>query len=241
MLWQPLTASILASVVTAAGIFTISRFREWSKGRSVYMMSFAAGILISVSFLHLIPKSFSMNSSSPGFLLAGFLGLYLVNRMMKMYFCEEYECEPYVTGMIPIIGIGLHSFIDGLIYVVTFKVDVLTGVLAAIGMVLHEFPEGIVSYSMLKSGGLSRGRSAVYAFIAAGLTTPLGVLLGYPFITKIGVPQLGLALAVSAGALVYAGASHLLPSIEKENRKFTVLTLAVGVLVAVAMVFFKNR
>ncbi len=41
------------------------------------------------------------------------------------------------------------------------------------------------------------------------------------------------------GALVYVGASHLLPEVEKENRRF-MISLAVGVLVALAIVAAKG-
>ena len=138
------------------------------------------------------------------------------------------------------VGIGLHSLIDGVIYSVTFNVSVFTGVLAAIGMVLHEFPEGIVTFLLLERGGFSKKKSALYAFLAAGISTPLGTLVSYPFIDRIARPTLGILLAVSAGALVYVGASHLLPEVEKENRRYSVISLAVGVLVAVAIVMSKQ-
>jgi zinc transporter ZupT len=51
---------------------------------------------------------------------------------------------------------------------------------------------------------------------------------------------LGLLLALSAGALVYVGACHLLPEVEKENRRYSVISLAVGVLVAVVIVMSKG-
>jgi hypothetical protein len=51
---------------------------------------------------------------------------------------------------------------------------------------------------------------------------------------------LGILLAVSARALVYVGASHLLPKVEKENRRFSMIALAVSVLVAVAIVMSKQ-
>lgn len=51
---------------------------------------------------------------------------------------------------------------------------------------------------------------------------------------------MGILLALSAGALVYVGASHLLPEVEKENRRFSVISLAVGVLVALATVAAKG-
>ena len=44
----------------------------------------------------------------------------------------------------------------------------------------------------------------------------------------------------SDGALVCVGASHLLPEVEKENRRFSMIALAVGVLVAVAIVMSKQ-
>jgi ZIP family zinc transporter/zinc and cadmium transporter len=203
-------------------------------------MSFAAGVLVSVSFMHIIPKSFEMHDQSPTFLLAGFLLLYLFNRFLKLYICQEYRCETATIGIVPMVGIGLHSLLDGVIYSVTFNVSVFTGVVVAIGMVLHEFPEGIVTFLLLERGGLSKKNSALLAFLAAAISTPLGALVSYPFIDRIAQPTLGILLAVSAGALVYVGASHLLPEVEKENRRFSVIALAAGVLVAVVIVISKG-
>jgi zinc transporter ZupT len=202
-------------------------------------MSFAAGVLVSVSFIHIIPKSFEMNEDAPTYLLIGFLALYLFNRFLSLYICQEYQCETFATGIIPMLGIGFHSLLDGVIYSVTFNVSIFTGVLAAIGMVLHEFPEGIVTFLLLERGGFGRRRAAIYAFLAAAISTPLGTLLSYPFIDNIAKPTLGILLAVSAGALVYVGASHLLPEVEKENKRYSVISLAVGVLVAMVIVMSK--
>jgi len=47
-------------------------------------------------------------------------------------------------------------------------------------------------------------------------------------------------LAISAGALVYVGASHLLPAVERERRRHSILALAVGVLVAVLIILSKG-
>ena len=233
-------ASSLACVVTTIGIYVISKYEKWGKEHSAYFMSFAAGVLISVSFMHIIPKSFEMNSTAPVFLLVGFLAIYLSNRFLNIYICHEYECADYAVGIIPMLGIGLHSFVDGAIYSVTFNVSMFTGMLAAIGMVLHEFPEGIVTFVLLERGGFSQRKSALFAFLAAALTTPLGTLVSYPFINNIKQATLGILLAISAGALVYVGASHLLPAVERENRRYSILAMAAGVLVAVFIVMSKG-
>jgi zinc transporter ZupT len=233
-------ASSLACAVTTIGIYVISKYEEWGRKNTVYFMSFAAGVLVSVSFIHIIPKSFDMKEEAPLYLLSGFLALYLCNRFLSLYICQQYQCETFASGIIPMLGIGLHSLIDGVIYSVTFNVSIFTGILAAIGMVLHEFPEGIVTFLLLERGGFDKRRAAMYAFLAAAISTPVGTLVSYPFIDDIAEPTLGILLAISAGALVYVGASHLLPEVERENKRYSVISLAVGVLVAVVIVMSKG-
>lgn len=138
-------------------------------------------------------------------------------------------------GVVPMLGIGFHSFIDGFIYSIAFTVSILTGSLATLGMVLHEFPEGIVTYLLLLRGGVKERQAMAWAFLAAAATTPLGMLVSYPLISEIEPGTLGALLAVSAGALVYVGATHLLPKAEQENKRFSLVALAGGVLVAVIM------
>jgi ZIP family zinc transporter len=46
-------------------------------------------------------------------------------------------------------------------------------------------------------------------------------------------------LSLSAGALVYVGATHLLPRAEQEKKKYSLVALAGGVLVAVVIVASK--
>jgi zinc and cadmium transporter len=238
--WAVLLASFLACAVTTAGIIVIRRYERWGMDNVAYFMSFAAGVLISVSFIHIIPKAFVMNASAPLFLLAGFLALHLFNRFLQAYVCQQYESKDLTLGLIPMLGVGLHSLLDGVIYSVTFNVSIFTGALAAIGMVLHEFPEGIVTFLLLERGGFNKKKSALFAFLAAAVSTPVGTLVSYPFIESIEDPALGILLAFSAGALVYVGASHLLPAVERENKKYSLLSMAVGILIAVIIVLSKG-
>ncbi|MGD9091971.1 MAG: ZIP family metal transporter [Anaerolineales bacterium] len=234
-----LLTSSLACLVTIIGIYVIRRYEKWGITNLAYFMSFAAGVLISVSFLHIIPKSFSLNNTAPIYLLVGFMGLYLINRFLNAYICHEHDRANYAFGIIPMLGIGFHSFLDGVIYAVAFNVSVITGILAAIGMVLHEFPEGIVTFLLLERSGFDKGKSSWYAIMAAAITTPLGALVSYPFISNIKESTLGALLALSAGALVFVGASHLLPAVEKENKRYSLISLAVGILVAIIIIWSK--
>ena len=234
--WTAFAASVLAALVTATGIYTIRHFEAWGRKYNIYFVCFAAGVLIAVSFLHIIPKSFEMSLHAPAYLLGGFVLLHLFNRFITAFVCERGADPHYSIGLVSMLGIGFHSFIDGFVYSITFSVSIFTGGLAAIGMVLHEFPEGIITYVLLVRSGFSEQRSLVIAVVAAGLTTPLGMLVSFPIINRIGEQTLGALLALSGGALVYVGASHLLPQAEREKKRYSLIAFAIGMLIAVLIV-----
>jgi len=235
--WTAFGASSLAALVTLIGIYVVRHFEQWGRKNTVYFICFAAGVLISVSFLHIIPKAFSMNVNAPFYLFAGYLSLHLFNRFISAFVCDKNSDGQYGLGLIPMLGIGFHSFIDGFVYSIMFTVSIFTGLLAATGMVLHEFPEGIITYLLLIRGGFKERTSLLLAFLAAALTTPLGMLVSYPYISKIDTTVLGALLAFSAGALVYVGATHLLPQAEREHKKYSLFALAIGILVAIIIIF----
>ena len=237
--WTALGASSIAALVTSAGIYVIRHFERWGRENSIYFVCFAAGVLIAVSFLHIIPKAISMNANAPVYLFAGYISLHVFNRFINAFVCDKSGDERYGMGLVPMVGIGFHSFIDGIVYSITFTVSVFTGMLAATGMVLHEFPEGIITYLLLVRAGFRERLSFLLAFLAAALTTPMGMLVSYPYISRINKPFLGAFLAISAGALVYVGATHLLPQAETEPKKYSLLALSAGIFVAFIIIFSK--
>jgi len=234
--WIALTASLMAAGFTSAGIYTIRRFEKWAQQNSTYFICFAAGVLIAASFLHIIPKSIQLNPQAPIYLLLGYVGLHVFNHFVTAYVCERHPDQLRPFGMVALVGIGFHSFIDGVIYSVAYTVSVFTGVLATTGMVFHEFPEGIITYLLLTRSGFGQRQALLLSFLAAALSTPLGMLVSYPLISRISPYFLGALLASSAGALVYVGATHLLPQAEQEPRKYSLIALAGGILVAVVIV-----
>lgn len=238
--WMAFAASLVAGAVTTGGIFVIRRFESWARDNATYFACFAAGVLIAVSFLHIVPRSFAMNPQAPVYLFAGYLFMHVFNRFVTAQVCDRPARADYALGVVPLLGIGFHSFLDGVVYSISFTVSLLTGGLVALGMVLHEFPEGIVTYTLLVRSGFTERRSFLLAFLAAAVTTPLGTAVSFPFVSRIDPPLLGLLLALSAGALIYVGATHLLPQAEREPRKYSLAALAAGILVALGIVLSKS-
>ena len=113
----------------------------------------------------------------------------------------------------------------------TFKISAVTGSLFAIGKILHEFPEGVSAHVLLPKGGFEKRHALYLAILGAGLTTPLGVLVFYPAVSWIQPAKLASLLALSAGVLIYVGATHLLQSAEREAGRYSLLALlaAIGI------------
>jgi zinc transporter ZupT len=227
-------------VVTTAGILVISRYAHWAARHVIYFKSFAAGMLTAISLLHVMPKSLDLDGRAPWFWVLGFLVITLSNYALHAS-VEVVGSKPASRGnVIPVLVLGFHSLVDGAILAVTFDVNIFTGALTALGMILHEFPEGIVTFVLLNGGGLPTGRARVYAFGVAALSTPVGALLAYPFVHTMERSAAGVLLALSAGALLYAGASHLLPEVQEEGERRGILTLLLGVLIAMTILWLRG-
>lgn len=222
-------ASLCAAFITALGIGRIRRYGDWAMRNSLYFACFAAGVLIAVSFLHIIPKSLGLDAQATVFLLTGYLFMHVLNRFVTAFVCDRPATKDYAIGLVRVLGIAIHSFVDGIIYAVTFSVSALTGTLSAIGMVLHEFPEGKFTYVLLRQGGIGDRRAALIALVAASLTTPFGVLVSFPILGRLDPATIARLLALSAGALVYVGASHLLPTAEREPQRYSLVALGAGI------------
>jgi zinc transporter ZupT len=189
-----------------------------------------------VSLLHLVPEALSRNASAPAGLLGGYLLLHLLNRFFVAKVCDKVAKPDYRLGIVALLGIGLHSLLDGVIYSVSFAVGDLTGLLVAPGMILHEFPEGIVTYALLVGSGFSERRALWLTLTAAAFSTPLGTMFSIPLVDRLEPPLLGFLLALSAGSLLYVGATHLLPEAEREPARFSLAALFAGVAASVAVV-----
>jgi len=87
--WTALITSLLAAIATTTGIYTIRNFIDWGPRNITYFICFAAGVLISASFLHMIPKVIAMNVNAPNYLLLGFFSLYFVNRFITAFVCQR--------------------------------------------------------------------------------------------------------------------------------------------------------
>lgn len=108
---------------------------------------------------------------------------------------------------------------------------------AVIELLLHYLREQVMHIVITNPLGQKRTDEASGAI---ALTTPTGTLVSYIFINRIDPSLLVMLLALSAGALIYVAATHLLPRAECERHRFSLLALAAGMPVALVIVMSKS-
>jgi zinc transporter ZupT len=227
--------AIVSAIINSLGIFAIYKNEKWASKVKAYFMCFAAGVLISTPLIFTLPNAIKINSNAGIFALIGFLFMFLSNQIIK----NKTKEKSLAFGITAIEGIGIHSFIDGLIYTVTFSVSILIGFLSGIGLVMHEFAEGVITFSVLMKTKMKKKKAAIYSLIIAALTTPLGAFIGYPLIIRLNESFLGLALGFVCGVLIYVSAAHLLPEAREHEKKHSIWAFLAGVLLAVLIIITK--
>jgi zinc transporter ZupT len=227
--------AVMSAIVNSIGIFVIYKNEKWASKVKAYFMCFAAGVLISTPLMFALPNATKMNSYAGIAALFGFLFMYFSNEFIK----HKTKQKSLAFGITAVEGIGIHSFIDGLIYTVTFSVSLLIGFLSGLGLVVHEFAEGVITFSILMKTRIGKKKAAFYAFLVAALTTPIGAFIAYPLITKFNSSILGLALGFVSGILIYVSASHLLPEAREYEKKHSAWAFLAGVALAIFIVITK--
>jgi zinc transporter ZupT len=220
--------ALSAMAVNSIGIWFVYLYKEWAEKSKEYFMCFAAGVLIASPLIIAFPQAIEKNAHAGLAALAGFIFMFFSNKFIKY----KTKQPALAFGITALVGIGIHSFIDGVIYSVTFSAGTLMGLLAGTGLVVHEFAEGIITFSVLAKGGLSDKKAIFYAFLVAALTTPVGAFAAYPFVSNLSAAILGFALGIVVGILIYLSAAHLLPEASEHEKQHSYLAFLAGIALA---------
>jgi len=200
-----------ANILGAVAVVTRA---EWSLRVLDYLLSLAAGFLISVSVLELFPEALARGGSSAAtMILIAYLLVHITQHTLgrHFHFGEETHEVSEIVSVSALLGLLLHTFADGVAVASGLRVSERLGALVFAAVLLHKFPEGLAISSLFLAAGASRGR-ALLAAAALGFATILGVLLTdqLAFLREYG-------LAMAAGVTLYVGASNLVPEFQAKR------------------------
>jgi len=214
-----------AAAANIIGALAITSGRRWSVQALDRVLAFAAGFLLSVAFVDLVPEAVSRGGRTAAITaLLAYLAVHLTQHTLGRHFHfgeETHAVTPWVSRS-ALIGLMLHTFVDGVAVASGLLVSSTVGALVFVGVLVHKFPEGLAISSLFLAAGSSRGH-AVLAAASLGVATLLGVVLTDSFAA---LQTHG--LAISAGVTIYVGASNLVPELQARGDWSTPLSFVAG-------------
>lgn len=200
--------AVVAGGANLLGAAAVVGRNRWSAGALDAMLAFAAGFMISVALIDLLPEALARGGHSAAVVaLVGYLAVHITQHVIgtHFHFGEETHHVSEAVSVAALVGLLLHTFVDGVAVASGFGIGSAVGSLVFIGVILHKVPEGLAISSLFLAAGQGKSR-ALLAAGALGVATILGVVLT----DQIGaLRDHGLALA--AGVTLYVGMSNLVP------------------------------
>ena len=212
-----LSATILVSIISLIGIFTLGIKKNIFDKLLVLIVGFAAGGLIGGAFLHLLPEAIEHCKGGSVFLytLIGFTTFFLMERYFYWRHCHNGICDIHTFTYLNLIGDGVHNFTDGLIIAASFMTDLRLGIVTTLAVIFHEVPQEMGDFGILVYGGFSKRKALLFNF-ACALSAILGAIVGYILSTITEGVSLFL-ISFTAGGFIYIAASDLIPELHKQK------------------------
>ena len=203
----------------------------------IVSLSFAAAVMMTVSFTDLIPESFGMLSLNfrifPTILILLIclnIGI-IISFTIDKYVPDVSNDGLYRVGLISMLAIILHNIPEGIATFMAGNTNLSLGITLAIAIALHNIPEGIsISVPIYYASG-SKFRALLYTFVS-GLSELVGAIITYlflkPFINDI---FMGCLFSVIAGIMLHISVYELIPtSLKYKNRGVTLVFFIIGAL-----------
>lgn len=235
---QVIIYGLIAGVATIAGAYLVLAREAWARKNSIYLISFSAGVLLAVAIGHLVPEAEGLNNSALIWFLASFIFFYIVEHGIILHSCREGgDCVVHPIDRIALLGMGLHSLLDGIVIGVGFEISFELGVIATLSVLIHKLPDGISMISILLHSEYQRAKAVLYSYLVA-LATPVGAILSFVFFKDLSVTILGALLAIAAGSFLYVAAADLIPEIHKKSKIINIVLLILGALLPFVLKYF---
>lgn len=216
---QPFVLSLIAGSATGIGGLIVLVFGRLSDRVMGFLMGFAGGVMLIVSFLDLFIEALGIISYlevtmafASGALLMMAIDLTLPHVEFGRWERRLADPRLFKIGLVITIGMALHNFPEGLVVSCGYAHVPKLGLLIALTICLHNIPEGIATATPLTLAGVDKPRAMALAFLS-GLTEPIGALTGAVVLSTLGGSELiiGWGLALAAGVMTYITVDELIP------------------------------
>jgi ZIP family zinc transporter len=204
------------------------------------MLCFAAGVMLGISFLELIPES--IHISSVGICVAGIimgsLIMYGVDRIIPHIHPElcaqEQGCNLQRTSIYLILGIFLHNFPEGMAIAIGSVTETKISLVITLAIAIHNIPEGICTSAPYYH---TTGKRLTSFLVSSSTAVPLliGYLLARYIFGSISPGVLGLIIGATAGLMIYITLDEIIPNSCAGTDHVTIFSLLVGIIFVILL------
>ncbi|WP_392567091.1 zinc transporter ZupT [Utexia brackfieldae] len=228
----PLILTILAGASTFIGAILGILTKKPSEKLLGFSLGFAAGIMLLISLMEMLPAALATPSISPILcyimFMLGLLGYFVIDRLLPHYHPQDIPCEQgdlacieqyqhahqhkiKRTAILLTLGISIHNFPEGIATFVTASANLELGIGIAVAVAIHNIPEGLAVAAPIYIATGSKWQALFWASIS-GLSEILGgvltfVLLGH-YVTATMMASI---MALVSGIMVALAVDELIP------------------------------
>jgi len=262
VLWA-LGLTLFAGLSTGIGSALAFFTKTTNKKFLSLALGFSAGVMIYVSLVEIMQKSFEalgeIYGDKPGAWMAiasffaGILIIALIDKLIPSFenpheirTVEEMqngkERKLLRLGIFSALAIGIHNFPEGIATFAAALNDPSLGVAIAIAVAIHNIPEGIAVSVPIYYATKSR-KKAFWLSFSSGLAEPIGAIVAYlllmPFLAQSAM-IMGVVFGIVAGIMVFISIDELLPAArEYGEHHLSIYGLVMGMMVmAVSLIIF---
>lgn len=204
-LWVPVVAVLGPLIGSAIGVLVPSR-----EGLLRRLLAFAAGTMLTLSFLELLPESLAACSPAgcAAGLAVGVFGVLALHHLLPQPTVGS-SGNARRTALLMVAAIMLHNLPEGI--AMAAGSESRTMLLIAIAIATHDIPEGICTAAPYHFATHNR-RRAFWLSLSTCLPTLLGYALGRWLWRDVPAYTMGMVTACIAGLMITISCEELIPA-----------------------------
>ena len=235
VVWQLILIRLIIAVSMAAlgSILAIS-FKKISHHALCVLISFAAGALLAVSLMDIVPETLELVGWFGGSLslLSGYILFFFVTKFI-FHICPacaathtEINFKAITIAMVT--ALAIHSFMDGLAIYSGYMTKSFVGMLIFLAVAYHKLPEGMALTLVARGSGMNRLKAFATCVGLEFTTTLAGGLVGFFMMIPDSSKWIGFVLGHVGGGFIFLVVHALLSEVVKHHPRSTVFAALAG-------------
>ena len=226
--------TFLAGFATMVGYLVIYLPYKYKDNIINASLSFAVGVMVTISIFDLIPESFNLLFYNDFCFKLILILIFIVVGVCFSIIMDRVVPNSnflYKIGLVSLFSIIMHNIPEGVITFITANNNSNLGIKIAVAIALHNIPEGISIAVPLYYSTKNKKKVFTLLLISA-LSEPLGAVLGLILSKYITTNILGFIYAFIVGLMLYISLYEILPATTKYQRYlFSAIFMIVGGLI----------